>query len=643
MALLDFLRAPWKHSDPARRLEAVRRLEPDRRDVFVALAAHDPDANVRLAAVKRLADEADLRRALEHCAEGPARDLAQEKLARIVADWALSERDVDPFKALAWLEELDALRAPEKIFAELSVRSPSPDVRKGALARLSHASSFLAVALREGEEAIALDALSRLEKETHLESVARDAKCAAARKTARERLRALAEAKGPDKTALGRAKLAILLSTAEKAAAQCAEPGGLLDWEGLGERLEEAVREMEALQAEGLHVSAADRAHFAANVAAFRERRARHEEIEAARRARDAEEARVRAIREEVCEAMEALFANPGPLAASDVEELESRFSAAGTLEADAEDPWVERFRIARSRLRDRLRRQEAKAEAAESRKRHEAEHEQARAEAKKQHDARAAAAAEEARRREERARREAERKARQAEALAELEAVSAELEDIVERADYKGAEKRLRELREKGNAAVAALGKAANDEAGSRAVGRFQAAAGRLRETLDWNQWAHKKHKDELDRAREANIAAKTALCEEAEKLDALPDDEASHARILELQARWKATGYVPREIGDALWARFRKPIDAYFAARRERAAQALENDEGVSIREDICTEAESLGTLDRRDAAEKVRALQAEWRAAPPVPAHVERKLWARFRKACDKAFAN
>src|SRR5690606_11815261 len=143
------------------------------------------------------------------------------------------------------------------------------------------------------------------------------------------------------------------------------------------------------------------------------------------------------------------------------------------------------------------------------------------------------------------------------------------------------------------------------------------------------------------MDRAREANIAAKTALCEAVEKLDELADDEARHARILELQAQWKATGFVPREQGDALWARFRKPTDAYFEARRESAEAALADDEGVGIREDICTEAESLGTLDRRDVAEKVRTLQAEWRAAPAVPVHVERRLWARFRKACDRAF--
>src|SRR5690606_6061663 len=143
---------------------------------------------------------------------------------------------------------------------------------------------FLAVALHETEEAIALEACFRLEKESHLESVAREAKNAAARKSAKERLRALEKAKGPDATALNKAKLAILLSTAERAVAGCVDPGHGFDWAAAREKVEDAVAEMEALAATGFHVSAADRAHFAANVAAFRERHAAHAEVEAARR-----------------------------------------------------------------------------------------------------------------------------------------------------------------------------------------------------------------------------------------------------------------------------------------------------------------------------------------------------------------------
>jgi hypothetical protein len=637
MPLLDILRAPWKHSDPKKRAEAVRLLESDRRDIFVSLATSDPDAGVRLAAVKRLTEEADLRKALERSDEGPARDALREKLSRIVADRAAVERDVDALKAIAWLEELDALGAPEKIFAELSLKAPSPFVRKNSLGRLVHASSFLAVAVRDGDDAIALEACFRLEKESHLDSVAREAKSAAVRKSARERLRALEKAKGPDEAAQHKAKLGILLTTVERAAARAADHAAGFDWTTAREQVEDAVETFEAMTASGFRASAAERAHFAANVAAFRERHAVHVEIEEARRERDEEEARVRAIREEVCEALEGLFANPNPADASAVEELETRFRAPGP--ADKDDPSVERFRIARERLRDKLRRQHAHVDAAEAKKRHEAEDGRARADEKNQVAAKAAAEEQDAKRREERARRDEERKAARLEAAAALEAFAAEMEGIVDRADFKGAEKRLRELRERGDAAAAFLGRGAEH---ADIIGRFHAAAGRLRETLDWNQWAHKKHKEEMDQAREANIAAKTSLCDAAEKLGELPDDDARYTRILELQTQWKATGFVPREQGDALWARFRAPIDAYFAGRRERSAAALEDDEGVSIREDICTEAEGLATLDRRDAAEKVRTLQAEWHAAPPVPRHIEQKLWARFRKACDKAFA-
>jgi hypothetical protein len=329
---------------------------------------------------------------------------------------------------------------------------------------------------------------------------------------------------------------------------------------------------------------------------------------------------------------MEALFADPHPVDAAVVDDLENRFRATGTTRND--DPSAARFRIARERLRDKLRRQGAHEASEEARRSSEKESEAGRARAA----AKAASDEQDAKRREERAKREEEKKAARREAADALEAFAKEMEEIMARADFKGAEKRLRELKERGAAATAFLGKGAEY---SDVIGRFLAASGKLRETLDWNHWAHKRHKEEMDQAREANIAAKTALCEAVEKLGDLADDGARHARILELQGQWKATGHVPREQGDALWARFRAPIDAYFAGRRERSAAELEDHEGVRIREDICTEAESLRSLDRREAAEKVRTLQAEWRAAPAVPVQIERKLWARFRKACDGVF--
>src|SRR5690606_24068361 len=143
----------------------------------------------------------------------------------------------------------------------------------------------------------------------------------------------------------------------------------------------------------------------------------------------------------------------------------------------------------------------------------------------------------------------------------------------------------------------------------------------------------------EQLDAERPVNLAGKTALCERVEKLGELPDDRARYEAILAAQAEWKEIGPVPREQEDALWERFRAPIDAYFEAHRERtAAERALRDEGAKAKEALCAEAEALkDSTDRRTAA-AFKDLQARWKASPPAPRHLDRALWTRFRAACD-----
>ncbi|HSH70670.1 MAG TPA: DUF349 domain-containing protein, partial [Deferrisomatales bacterium] len=73
------------------------------------------------------------------------------------------------------------------------------------------------------------------------------------------------------------------------------------------------------------------------------------------------------------------------------------------------------------------------------------------------------------------------------------------------------------------------------------------------------------------LDEGRLENLRQKEALCEEVEVLVAEAADDADPralaGQIAELQRRWKDIGPVPQEHGDAIWERFRKPCDAFFA----------------------------------------------------------------------------
>lgn len=73
-------------------------------------------------------------------------------------------------------------------------------------------------------------------------------------------------------------------------------------------------------------------------------------------------------------------------------------------------------------------------------------------------------------------------------------------------------------------------------------------------------------------------NMRKKEALCVRAEALVSTPDPFDAVREAKELQAEWKGTGHVPREAGDAVWARFRKACDEIFARAQEEKSRRNE-----------------------------------------------------------------
>lgn len=880
MALFDLFRPQWKHSDPARRAEALRLLEDSRQDVYLAALA-DEDASVRLAAARRIKGEDNLRAALtkipDQAGAGDAkavREVLAKALLPLVIARISASHGVTSAQAEDWMTEIAGWPGgQEKALETIALEAREPVVRRAAAARLTHAGGLLTVTLREAQDDLALETLARLSRDTHYEAVAKGAKSRAAREAARGRLRALEEAKKPDAAAVARAKAAILMSTVAKAAADAAAPEPGFDWAGTHEHVEEAERALAGLAAEGFQPSETDRGRFEAHVSQFRERHAAHVVAEEARRAREEAEARARAKRADICERLEAWYAESRVVSDAEIADAARAFQDAGeTVEGDE---LHQRFLIAHERLKDRMRRQRASEQA--ERNARDAEQEAGKA------AERAATQAAQAARRE----------AARAEAGPALEAVITELEKLAAAVDPKTGDKRLRELQARGKELLGLLG----SEAHGIAL-RYHAAADHLRETLEWSRWSNLQRKQalleqletlaqtvadvlpqapaapaaatpappkaaatpvadatptpqkntfnpetarplfarfkellgewkaigpvtwdatettwdryhaladglydtfrdffaELDEEREANFKAKeelcakleefmaspdadsretseafreahsawkaigavprekreqadalwerfravnkayqdkreglfkenlaarraliaqaeelkdstawkktadrikelqeqwkaigpvprdkadstwnrfhaacetfftarrafyeqldaerpvnleqkTALCERMEKLDELPDDRARYEAILDAQAQWKEIGPVPREQEDALWERFRKPIDAYFEAHRERTAEerAL-REAGAKAKEALCAEAEALkDSTDRRTAA-VFRDLQARWKNSPPAPRHLDRALWTRFRAACDAYF--
>ena len=154
----------------------------------------------------------------------------------------------------------------------------------------------------------------------------------------------------------------------------------------------------------------------------------------------------------------------------------------------------------------------------------------------------------------------------------------------------------------------------------------------------------ARRVHIEKMEQEKPQNLAKKEELIAAVEGLESLPGDQERFDRIKEAQAAWKDVGPAgTRDADDALWERFRKPIDLYFEGRKSRMGEERQMREGnAKLKEEICLEAEAIiGSTEWKATIEKIKTLQERWKATGPAPRESDRELWKRFRTACDAFF--
>lgn len=139
---------------------------------------------------------------------------------------------------------------------------------------------------------------------------------------------------------------------------------------------------------------------------------------------------------------------------------------------------------------------------------------------------------------------------------------------------------------------------------------------------------------------ARKANLVKKIALCEQVEALVTSTDWLKTAARIVELQAEWKAIGGLPRKHSQATWKRFRGACDQFFERRKANLSQQKEVwAKNYSHKEALCKQAEALAESADAEAVKTVRRYEMEWRRIGPVKRSKSDAIWRRFRVACTK----
>ncbi|MDR1592672.1 MAG: DUF349 domain-containing protein [Prevotellaceae bacterium] len=159
-----------------------------------------------------------------------------------------------------------------------------------------------------------------------------------------------------------------------------------------------------------------------------------------------------------------------------------------------------------------------------------------------------------------------------------------------------------------------------------------------------------HQAYFESLKEKEAQNLAAKTALCEAVEKIDIASLQtraqwDAKSAEIIEYQNQWKTIGQASRKVNTKIHKRFRNVCDTFFQARNNyHKTQKEELRANYDKKLALCLRAEALkeGT-ERKEAIEKLQALQAEWKNIGAVPRKHTDVLWKRFRETFTYFFEN
>ncbi len=691
MAFLDFLKPQWKHSDPVARAAAIRALADDQQSLLLSLALEDVEPANRLLAARRVKDAEMLKKLRDKSTDRAIKDLAQKQWveSQILAAQATAK---DQAAMDACRSALENVGDDQKGLEEIARGAAILEIRSQAFAKLIHAGAFQAVALSEENETLALRALEKVTRESHLEALAKSARSKAVRGAAKERLKSLVSAKGPDVASINRAKLSLVLSVADKAGTAAEEPPPNYAWEQGKNQLDEAEAALNELIQGGAALDGAKLARFRDSASKFRTRYARWQHERNEREAKEKAALESKARKEAVCARLESMWNEtpapvspgiadvketivslenasapgmnpetlppvviPDPFAAEAVEirSLRDQFLALGSGPEAENADLFKRFRTALERLERRARDRETTTR----RQTEEIVHGGKLADLCAQAEALAQLPALQAAERLREIRREwtkslaaagnyqgrEEYRARYEAAIASthsaverlrtdhlerMRALLPELEGLLEAPDMLQAEKRFKILYGEWKS----LAPAPVGLEADALLGRYQAFHDQFREAQDWLRWS--------------NLRAKQAICDHTEALLAQEDRKSMVARFRELQAEWKSLGPVPWDSSEALWDRYHHACDALYEKCREYFAELdVERESNLKAKEELCARVEAIPAsqeIDWREAMETVKEAQGAWKTLGAVPKAQNEAVWNRFRSACNAFFA-
>jgi hypothetical protein len=160
-----------------------------------------------------------------------------------------------------------------------------------------------------------------------------------------------------------------------------------------------------------------------------------------------------------------------------------------------------------------------------------------------------------------------------------------------------------------------------------------------------------HKKIQDFYSARKDtmqANLEAKQAMVarviELAEsEITSIGKWNKTTEEVLKMRDDWKSIGMVERKQNNIVWDEFKAAQDAFFGKKKEFLSEARESfKEHKEAKLKLIERAVALkDSTDWKDATEKFKRIQSDWKLIGSAGHRDENKLWNKFRGICDHFF--
>lgn len=157
-----------------------------------------------------------------------------------------------------------------------------------------------------------------------------------------------------------------------------------------------------------------------------------------------------------------------------------------------------------------------------------------------------------------------------------------------------------------------------------------------------------YQTHFESLKGREEENLVEKTAICEALKNIDystltSFKEWDEKSKEVIELQAKWKTIGFVPKKVNNQIFEEFRSLCDAFFEKKSEFFKGVRgEMDENLDKKRALAEQAKALkDSTDWKSTTDKLIAIQKEWKTIGPVPRKYSDAIWKEFVTACDYFF--